>query len=520
MIEQIQNFFEGTIGTSLLSLLVAILVLIVGYIIARIVAGIVRRLLKRTKLDNRLADALSEPDEERKFEVEDLIAKIVFWLLMIFVLVGFFQRLGLAGIASPLTSFLENLTSVYVPRLAAAGVLLLIAWLVATALRILVRKGAQLLKLDERLSNYGALEEGEQVSISESFATAIFWFVFLLFLPAVLNALGISSIAEPIMGVFDSILGYIPELLGAAVIFLVGWFIARIVRQIVTNLLKAIGTDAFGDRIGLKLEDGLSSLLGMILYVIILLVTLIAALDQLSITALSEPTTQLLTSIISAIPNLIGAALIVIIAYAVARLLMTLVTDLLRGIGFDSLPERLGLGWTGTRTPSQLLGYLLFIVVMIYAASAAVELLGSTFLVATLDTFTAFFWRVVLAVIIFAIGLYLARLAYDTIISTGTDYALLLARLARVAIIVFAAAFGLREIGVANDIINMAFGITLGAIGVAVALALGLGFGLGSKEIAGREVDSLLTSLRADSAASNSSPAESTAEPAADSSEE
>mgnify|MGYP000408635233 CR=1 FL=1 len=104
-------------------------------------------------------------------------------------------------------------------------------------------------------------------------------------------------------------------------------------------------------------------------------------------------------------PSMIGAALIVVIAYALARLLMSLITEVLHGIGFDSLPERLGLGWSGSRTPSQWLGYLLFIVVMIYAASAAVELLGSVFLVETLDTFTAFFWRVILAVIIFAIGL-------------------------------------------------------------------------------------------------------------------
>ena len=171
-------------------------------------------------------------------------------------------------------------------------------------------------------------------------------------------------------------------------------------RQIVTNLLKAIGTDAFGERIGLKLEGGLSDLLGMILYVIILLVTIIAAVERLNITALSLPLTKLLTSIIDAIPSLIGAALIVIIAYAVARLLMTLVTDLLRGVGFDSLPERLGVTWSATRTPSQWLGYLLFIVVMIYAASAAVELLGSAFLVATLAAFTAFFWKVILAAII------------------------------------------------------------------------------------------------------------------------
>ena len=491
--DQIQEFFDGTIGTSLLSLFVALLILVVGYILARIIAGITRRLLKKTNLDNRLAGALTEPEEERSFNVEDVIAKIVFWVLMLFVLAAFFSRLGLAGIAEPLSGFLDNLTTVYLPRIFAAGVLLIVAWLLATALKFLVRKGADLLKLDERLSTYGALEEGERVSISDSLATAVFWFVFLLFLPSVLTALGIASVAEPIQNVFTEIFGYIPNLLAAGVVALVGWFIARVVRQIVTNLLKAIGTDSFGQRIGLKLERGLSDLLGMILYVIILLVTVIAALEQLNITALSEPTTQLLTTIVDAIPSLIGAAIIIIAAYVVARLVTTLLTDLLRSVGFDSLPDRLGLNWSGTRTPSQWLGYLVFLIIMIYAVSAAVELLGSDFLVSTLDAFTAFFWKVILAAIIFAIGLYLARLAYETILSTGANHALALARLARVAIVVFAAAFSLREIGVANDIINLAFGITLGAIGIAAALS----FGLGTKEIAGREVDQFLTSVRA-----------------------
>ena len=491
--DQIQEFFDGTIGTSLLSLFVALLILVVGYILARIIAGITRRLLKKTNLDNRLADALTEPDEQRSFNVEDVIAKIVFWVLMLFVLAAFFSRLGLAGIAEPLSGFLDNLTTVYLPRIFAAGVLLIVAWLLATALKFLVRKGADLLKLDDRLSTYGALEEGERVSISDSLATAVFWFVFLLFLPSVLTALGIASVAEPIQDVFTEIFGYIPNLLAAGVVALVGWFIARVVRQIVTNLLKAIGTDSFGQRIGLKLERGLSDLLGMILYVIILLVTVIAALEQLNITALSEPTTQLLTTIVDAIPSLIGAAIIIIAAYVVARLVTTLLTDLLRSVGFDSLPDRLGLNWSGTRTPSQWLGYLVFLIIMIYAVSAAVELLGSDFLVSTLDAFTAFFWKVILAAIIFAIGLYLARLAYETILSTGANHALALARLARVAIVVFAAAFSLREIGVANDIINLAFGITLGAIGIAAALS----FGLGTKEIAGREVDQFLTSVRA-----------------------
>ncbi len=492
--DQITEFFNSTIGTSLVDLGIGLLILFIGYIVARIIAGVVRRLLKRTNIDNRIADALSEPGEKKKFEVEDIIAKIVFWLLMIFVFVAFFERLGLSGIAAPLSAFLNDVTTEYLPRLVAAGVLLLVAWLVATALKFLVKKAASLTKLDARLTEYAALEDGEQVSFGESLSIAVFWLIFLLFLPAVLSALGISEIAGPLQNIFDDILGVIPEVLGAGIVLLIGWFVARVVRQVVENLLKAIGADKAGVRVGLADEYSLSTLIGRILYIFILLVTIIAALEKLNITAISEPTTQMLTTIVDAIPGILGAALVLIVAYAVAKLVSKLVEELLTGIGFDSVPEKLGLTWSVSNTPSKFVGYLVLLAIMLLSATSAAELLGSDFLVEALGTFIAFFWQVVLAVLIFTIGLYFANLAKNMIMKTGANQAGFIAGLAQVSIIIFAASMSLRQLGLANDIINLAFGITLGAIGLAAALA----FGLGSREVAGREVDRFITQMRSD----------------------
>ena len=109
------------IGPGVFNFIVALTILIVGYIVARIIASIVRRLLSRTNLDDRLAEALSEPEDRRKIDVEDAAAKIVFWLLMLFVLVAFFERLGLTRIAEPFAVFLRGLTSVYLPRLGGAA---------------------------------------------------------------------------------------------------------------------------------------------------------------------------------------------------------------------------------------------------------------------------------------------------------------------------------------------------------------------------------------------------------------
>jgi len=490
--DQINEFFNSTIGTRLVNLGAGLIILLIGYILARIIASVIRRLLKRTKLDNRIADALSEPGAERKIEVEDIIAKVVFWVLMIFVFVAFFDRIGLAMIAGPLSAFLNNVTTEYLPRLFGAGMLLLVAWLVATVLRFLVKKAVSLTKLDERLSQYGALEEGEKVTFGEVLANAIFWLVFLLFLPAVLSSLGITALAEPMQGVFTEILGFLPDILAATVILVIGWLVARLVQQVATSLLKSIGTDKAGERVGLSKEFSLSILIGRILYIFILLITFISALDKLNIAAISEPTTQMLTTIVDAIPGIIGAALVLIITYAIAKLVSKLAEELLSGIGFDSVPEKLGLTWSATTSPSKFVGYLVLLAIMLLSATSAAELLGSAFLVEALGVFIAFFWQVVLAVLIFAIGLYFANLARNTIVKTGANQASFVARLAQVAIIVFAASMSLRTLGLADDIINLAFGLTLGGLVLAAALA----FGLGGREVAGRELDRFVDQMR------------------------
>ena len=157
------------------------------------------------------------------------------------------------------------------------------------------------------------------------------------------------------------------------------------------------------------------------------------------------------------------------------------------------MPEKLGLTWSVTNTPSKWVGYLVLLAIMLLSATSAAELLGSDFLVEALGIFIGFFWQAVLAVLIFAFGLYFANLAKNIIMKTGANQAGFLARLAQIAIIIFATSMSLRELGLANDIINLAFGITLGALGLAAALA----FGLGSREVAGREVDRFITQLRA-----------------------
>ena len=114
-----------------------------------------------------------------------------------------------------------------------------------------------------------------------------------------------------------------------------------------------------------------------------------------------------------------------------------------------------------------------------------------------------------MGLLIFAIGLWLATLAARTIRTSGTQYPRLLALAAQVAILVLSGAMALRQMGIANEIINLAFGLLLGALAIAVALA----FGLGGREVAAAQLAEWRRRLRTEGDAVAPEPLTSTLPP-------
>jgi hypothetical protein len=505
------------IGTFLPNVIGALLILIVGWLVAMVVSAVVKGLLGRTDLDNRIARSMGAEG----LAVENTIGSVVFWLIMLFVLVAFFQALNLAIVSEPLNQLLTQVTA-FLPRLVSAAVLLLVAWVVATVLKRLVTGALGGIGIDRRLGNMvdqdqrspqastaaaePTAQPGERreampggVSLSQTLGEVVYWLVFLLFLPAILSTLALEGILEPVQTMLNQVLGFVPNLFAAALILLIGWFVARIVQRIVTGLLAAVGVDRLGDRVGLSQVMGgqtLSGLLGLVVYVFILLPVLISALDALRIEAISRPATNMLNTILTAIPNIFAAAVVLLIAYVVGRLVSGLVSNLLAGIGFNTLPARLGLGGgsatVGERTPSDLVGALIMVAIMLFATIEAVRLLGFGVLADLLAEFTTLFGQIIMGLIIFGVGLYFANLAYRIVRESDVARGELLPQAARIAIIALSAAMALRQMGLANEIVSLAFGLVLGAVAVAVAIA----FGLGGREIAARELQGWVQSAR------------------------
>lgn len=490
MTEEILNQLQVLASENLVNVLIALAILIVGWVVARIGAFLVRRLLRRTQLVDRISGSMGDEEPRKRPDVERWVGTATFWVIMLFVLITFFQALQITAVSGPLSQMLDQILAI-VPRLVGAALILLVAWLVATVARMVVERVLSATRLEERLGDEADVKaEGGQVT--ESLSTGVFWLVFLLFLPAVLNSLGMQGLVEPVQNVVDDVLSAIPGIFGAAIIVLVGWVIARIVRRIATNLLRAAGTDRLGQRAGLGSDEWtLSDLIGLVVYVLVLIPALIAALDTLGIEALSDPAVAMLTTVLNAIPAFFGALLLLAVAYFAGKLVAGLVTNLLEGLGFNRLPQRLGFEMErpeGGKSLSEIGGILALVGIMLLASAEAASLMGLSTLNSLIAEFTIWFGQAIMAIVIFVIGLYLANLARDVIITASGESARFTANLARVAILVFVATLALQHLGVASETVNLAFGILLGAIGVAAALA----FGLGARDVAGRQVEQWL----------------------------
>jgi hypothetical protein len=518
------------LGGSLLTIIQALLIFIVGLIFANWFKGLIKKQLQKTDVDNKIAAWITGDSESQNLAIEDWIANTIGWLIALFIAVAVLNTLKLEVVSQPLNTLLEEVTS-FLPRIGAGFLLLGIAWLIATVVKLIVTRSLQTLNLDQKLNQQIAEEESEesQLVLSETIANTFYWFIFLLFLPSILSVLQLEGTLRPLQELVNNILAIVPNILAAIIIATIGWVVAQIAKKIVTNLVTAAGINQIGEKIGLSATSqgqSLAQIAGSIVYILILIPIAITALDALQIQAISEPAIKMLNQVLDILPKLFAASVILALAYVAGQYVSDLVTNLLTSIGFNNIFVWLGFSQINTtqadtpsdeieseeteseseetevntstskaalnRTPSELIGIIALVAIMLVASLTAVDILEIEALRNVVGVVLLLAGQVLVGVIIFGIGLYFANLAFSLIRSSGTRQALFLAQTARIAIIVLVAAMALERIGIAPNIVNLAFGLLTGGIAVAIALA----FGLGGREVAGKALQEWLDSMK------------------------
>lgn len=472
---------QGALGGNILNLLLAVAILAAGLILAAIARSAVARLLGRAELNRRMGDVVGSG-----FNLENTIAHGAFFLIVLAALVATFNLLNISSLSGPLADMLNSFLSA-VPKIITAGIIALVAFVLASLLKVAVRRALEATGVENRLvdmqSDDGTSgEAAKSETISASLSNIVFWLVILFFIPAILDALKLEGLLVPVQTMLNNVLNALPNILYACAIGFVGWIIAKLLRNITTSVVSSLHTEKISQQAGLKGDFNLSRLAGNMVYALVLIPTLIAALEQLNIRAISDPAVSMLQQFMDAIPNIIGAVVIITVAWFLARFVSSLVKNLLQNSGADDMPAKIGMQniFSGNTAPSKLASGLLMFFIMLFAAVSAFEQLHLTQVKDLLTNLTEFAGDILLGSIIMVVGFWLSNLVYGAL--NKGDSSAMVANIARFAIMGLVMAMGLRAMGIANEIVNLAFGLTLAAIAVAVALA----FGLGGRDAAGK----------------------------------
>lgn len=510
-----QASLQNSFGVYLPHLLGGIAILLVGWLVALALSAGTRKGLNALNLNRRLNGATPEATD---FNYEKLAARLVFWFVLLLAVLGMFSVFNVDGVSGPLTVLAATVMA-YLPRILLALALAALAWIVATVVRSLINRALNATRLDEKLS-----EGADMPPVSATMGNVAYWLVLLLFLPAIVGVLQIDGLMTPLTLMTTDIMGMLPNIFVAVLIAVIGWIVAKVMRGLVSSLLASTGIDRFSAQHENTRDLKLSQLGGTLVFIVVIVPALIAALDALKITAISAPLTHMLDIMVSAIPGILAATAILLLAWFIGRFAAGLVARLLSSLGLDRLPERLGLGHVFARQPaaaqnselnaqaaesyapangnpapmppiaaqssagstpvslSDFAGKLALFFIMLFATVEAADLVGFAGVRNLVETFIAFGADILLGLVIFVVGYWLANLAAGAIQRANPGNAVGLSRIARFAILGLVIAMGLSAMGIADGIVNLAFALVLGALAIAFAIA----FGVGGRHAAGR----------------------------------
>lgn len=373
-----------------------------------------------------------------------------------------------------LEKFLDSILE-QVPNFIYAIVLLIIAFIAAKIVKSLVTKLLKAVKAEAFLSKLGVKDTATNSSI-EFVAKLAYFVTFLLFLPGVLDKIGMQSVSSPITNMVDSFLGFIPKLVSAGIIVAVGIFVANIVKELLVPVLKALKVDSLQEKAGIAAAETttFSSVIANAVYGLIILVVVTSALDKLEIVAISGPANDIVATIFSVIPDLLLAIIIIALGIFIAKLVATLLQSLLASVGADSLIEKVTGNASNKVSLSKLISSVVQYVLVIMFLVQGINVLKLPVLTGVGSSIIGYMPAVLSVVLIVAIGVFAANTA-ETAIAKKFPEAKAGALATKVAIYVLVGFLSLSQLGVATAMVETTFILIIAAICVAFAIAFGVG---------------------------------------------
>lgn len=398
-----------------------------------------------------------------------------------------------------------NSLSGMLPNVITGILLILVAWLVAFLIKKAVVKGLEAINFDARLNQWGAVETTEQgTNMIHTLGQALYYLVWIVFLPGIFETFNLHSVAEPIQNMIDTVLSFLPRLITSAILVALAVIAGRFIKNLVYNLAMTFNLDGWVAKLTdqgatdavdktmtetksdvVAKKDTLATVTANIVYVLVIIPIIVVALEVLGIRSISEPIIGVLNTILAAIPNILVAVILLAVGLAIAKFVGDLISNLLRGTGINRLTANLGLSTPAKFDLAQISGQVVSVLIGLFFLVEALNALNLQVLNAIGAAVIAYLPNVLFAVVIFALaflgGQWVSNLIAD---SSGSKWA---GRIVQSIILAFALFMVLDQLQFASTIVNTGFMFIIGGLSLAFAIA----FGLGGRDFASKQLEKL-----------------------------
>ena len=369
-------------------------------------------------------------------------------------------------------SFGESLSGVI-----AAILILIIGWFIAGFIKRMTTKLIKKTGIDDKLKS-------SSLKLSSFVGKLLYFLVMIFVFMLALGKLGLTEVLDPIKNLLNGFTNYIPNIIGAGLVAYIGYMLATIVSELVE--LSGDTIKKFTPKLKLPENLDVVKILKKVVFIFVFIPLLISAFHILDMKAISEPATSMLSTFFEAIPRIIVATLIILIFVFVGRFVAQLLKELLQSLNIDGLVSKMNMSeYVGTKSVAKLISNIAYALIVVFGMLTAFEKLEFTQLTEIIDTVLAYAGKILFGIVIIGIGLIISNLFTKALNSKNNPFVVSIVKISIIAIFL---AIGLRSMGIADEIVNLAFGITLGT----VALTVVLSFGLGGREAAGKQMGKIL----------------------------
>lgn len=395
----------------------------------------------------------------------------------------------------------------YLPQLLLGIVLIIVAWIVATLVAKAVSKGLKAIGIGKYFQKWGATNTEEQShALIDTLSKVAYYLVWVLFLPGIFSTFGLDSIGQPIMNMIDTVLAFIPNIIAAGIVLVLGLFAAKLVKNLVYNVAVAANIDKHlakltgGETTDAEVKKNkgtLASVLANIVYFLIVIPIILVALEVLNINSIADPISSVLNTILSAIPNILVAVVLLIVGFAIAKFAGMILTDLLKSAGLNKYSSYLKKSSNMNLDLSKIAGQTVAVLIGLFFLVEALNALNLEMLNSILSVVIGYLPNVLFAAIIIGLGFVGGQMLSSAVKSTTGS--MLAGMLVKYILIVFSIFMALDQLNFASAIVQAAFICIIGGLAIAFALS----FGLGGREFAKKQLSRLDSKIDEEASKSN-----------------